>query len=128
MQRGTRRRGEFHCFWRLAPSLRGTRYSTHLHIGNCILKDRNHPAYGDHHPRFGVKGGENDVDQLREFFATLFEEGFLKNDPAAKAGEKPLISFEVKPMAGEDPALVLANSKRVFKRPWELLEVGKESV
>ena len=56
------------------------------------------------------------------------EEGFLKNDPAAKVEAKPLISFEVKPMAGEDPALVLANSKRVFKRAWALLEVGKESV
>lgn len=54
--------------------------------------------------------------------------GSLKNDPAAKVEANPLISFEVKPMAGEDPALVLANSKRVFKRAWELLEVGKESV
>ena len=97
------------------------RYSTHLHIGNCVLKDRNHPAYGDQHPRFGVNGGENDVEQLRDFFETLFEEGFLKNDPGAKADEKPLISFEVKPMAGENPRLVLANSKRVFKQAWALL-------
>ena len=97
------------------------RYSTHLHIGNCVLKDRNHPAYGDQHPRFGVNGGENDVEQLRDFFEALFEEGFLKNDPGAKAEEKPLISFEVKPMAGENPGLVLANSKRVFKQAWALL-------
>jgi sugar phosphate isomerase/epimerase len=97
------------------------KYTTHLHIGNCVLKDRNHSAYGDQHPRFGVNGGENDVDQLREFFKALFEEGFLKNDPAGKAGKKPLISFEVKPMAGENPGLVLANSKRVFKQAWALL-------
>ncbi len=45
----------------------------------------------------------------------------MRRFAAAKAGEKPLISFEVKPMAGEDPALVLANSKRVFKRAWALL-------
>jgi sugar phosphate isomerase/epimerase len=96
-------------------------YTTHLHIGNCVLKDKNHPAYGDQHPRFGVNGGENDVDQLREFFAVLFEEGFLKNDPAVKVAEKPLISFEVKPMAGENPGLVLANSKRVFKQAWAML-------
>jgi sugar phosphate isomerase/epimerase len=96
-------------------------YTTHLHIGNCVLKDRNHPAYGDQHPRFGVNGGENDVEQLREFFEALFEAGFLKNDPAAKVGDKPLISFEVKPMAGENPGLVLANSKRVFKQAWALL-------
>jgi sugar phosphate isomerase/epimerase len=97
------------------------KYITHLHIGNCVLKDRTHPAYGDQHPRFGVNGGENDVEQLREFFAVLFAEGVLKNDPAAAIGEKPLISFEVKPMAGENPVLVLANSKRVFKRAWALL-------
>ena len=98
-----------------------SKYTTHLHIGNCVLKDRNHPACGDQHPRFGVNGGENDVDQLREFFEALFEEGFLKNDPAVKVEEKPLISFEVKPMAGENPGLVLANSKRVFKQAWALL-------
>ena len=97
------------------------RYTTHFHIGNCVLKDRNHPAYGDQHPRFGVNGGENDVDQLREFFEALFEEGWLKNDPTVKAEEKPLISFEVKPMAGENPLLVLANSKRVFRQAWALL-------
>jgi sugar phosphate isomerase/epimerase len=96
-------------------------YTTHLHIGNCVLKEKNHPAYGDQHPRFGVKGGENDVDQLREFFKALFEEGFLKASPAARVGEKPLISFEVKPMAGESPGLVLANSKRVFRQAWALL-------
>ncbi len=98
------------------------KYTSHLHIGNCVLKDSNHPAYGDQHPRFGVNGGENDIDQLREFFEALFEEGLLKNDPAVKVENKPLISFEVKPMAGENPGLVLANSKRVFKQAWALLQ------
>jgi sugar phosphate isomerase/epimerase len=97
------------------------KYTTHFHIGNCVLKDRNHPAYGDQHPRFGVSGGENDVHQLREFFEALFEEGCLKNDPAVKVEDRPLISFEVKPMAGENPVLVIANSKRVFKQAWALL-------
>ena len=96
-------------------------YTTHFHIGNCVLRDRNHPAFGDQHPRFGVNGGENDVAQLREFFNALFEEGLLKNDTVVKVGDKPLISFEVKPMAGENPLLVLANSKRVFKQAWALL-------
>jgi sugar phosphate isomerase/epimerase len=96
-------------------------YTTHFHIGNCVLRDRNHPAFGDQHPRFGVNGGENDVDQLRAFFEALFEAGLLKNDPTVKAEDKPIISFEVKPMAGENPLLVLANSKRVFKQAWALL-------
>jgi sugar phosphate isomerase/epimerase len=94
-------------------------YTSHFHIGNCVLKDPSHQAYGDQHPRFGVNGGENDIDQLKDFFAALFEEGLLKRD--AKAADKPLISFEVKPMPGEDPELVIANSKRVFKQAWALL-------
>jgi len=96
-------------------------YMTHLHIGNCVLRDRSHPAYGDQHPRFGVEGGENDVEQVREFFATLFELGWLKKEGNIKPGDKPVISFEVKPMAGENSGIVLANSIRVFKEAWSLL-------
>jgi sugar phosphate isomerase/epimerase len=96
-------------------------YITHLHIGNCVLKDKSHPAYGDQHPRFGVTGGENDVEQVREFFAALFDIGWLKNDGSIKPEGKPIISFEVKPMAGENSSIVLANSIRVFREAWGLL-------
>ena len=96
-------------------------YTSHFHIGNCVLKDPSHRAYGDQHPRFGVNGGENDIGQLQDFFTALFEEGLLKGDPAVTAAGKPLISFEVKPMAGENPDLVIANSKRVFQQAWALL-------
>lgn len=98
-----------------------TGYITHLHIGNCVLRDKSHPAYGDQHPRFGVEGGENDVEQVREFFAALFELGWLKNDGSIKSEDKPIVSFEVKPMAGENSSIVLANSIRVFKEAWNLL-------
>jgi sugar phosphate isomerase/epimerase len=97
------------------------KYITHLHMGNCVMKDIYHLAYGDLHPRFGVNGGENDVDQLRDFFESLFEAGLLRNDPTVKVENKPIISFEVKPMMGENPELVIANSKRVFKQAWALL-------
>lgn len=96
-------------------------YTNHLHIGNCVLKDKNHPAYGDLHPRFGVEGGENDVEQVKEFFAALFDLGWLKRD-SRETGNKPIISFEVKPMAGEKSNLVLADSIRVFKTAWGLLK------
>jgi len=96
-------------------------YMTHLHIGNCVLKDSSHPAYGDQHPRFGVSGGENDVEQVREFFEVLFKLGWLKKEGKVKPGDKPIISFEVKPMAGENSSIVLANSIRIFKEAWSLL-------
>jgi hypothetical protein len=96
-------------------------FITHLHIGNCVLRDRNHPAYGDQHPRFGIDGGENDVEQVREFFSVLFDLGLLKRDKIIQPEDKPIISFEVKPMAGENSSIVLANSIRVFREVWCLL-------
>ena len=40
----------------------------HIHVGNCVMHDSTHPAYGDEHPAFGIDAGENGVDQLAEFF------------------------------------------------------------
>ncbi len=96
-------------------------YITHLHIGNCVMKDKNHLAYGDMHPRFGIEGGENDVEQVRDFLEAMSENGFLKKDKTINPGDKMILSFEVKPMAGENHSVVLANSKRVFKQAWSLL-------
>jgi len=88
----------------------------HAHIGNCVMGDRAHPAYGDQHPRFGIAGGENDTPELLEYLRVLFEIGFL----GSKA-HLPFVSFEVKPQPGEDPDAVIANSKRVFADAWAQL-------
>ncbi|HAM38501.1 MAG TPA: xylose isomerase [Elusimicrobia bacterium] len=92
------------------------KYLTHLHIGNCAMKDKSHSAYGDQHPRFGISGGENDVKELKEFFEVLFDIGFLKE--VKDESQLPIISFEVKPLAGESSELVMANAKRVMKLAW----------
>ena len=67
----------------------------HAHMGNCVMRDKNHPAYGDQHPRFGISGGENDVPQVVEYIRTLIRIGYLQE------GNPRILSFEVKPMAGE---------------------------
>ena len=33
--------------------------------------------------------------------------------------KRPIVSFEVKPFADEDPDLVVANAKRVLNRAWD---------
>lgn len=91
------------------------KHLVHAHVGNCILKDKNHPAYGDQHPRFGAEGGENDVEQLREFLEALLDIGYLNEKT------KPIVSFEVKPMAGESSELVIANAKRTLQQAWAAL-------
>lgn len=90
-------------------------YITHFHIGNAVVK-KGCEAYGDQHPRFGFPNSANDVEQLRDFFEVLREEGFF-------CKEAPyVLSIEVKPWGDEDGDLVLANTKRVINRAWALLE------
>jgi sugar phosphate isomerase/epimerase len=93
-------------------------YLMHVHIGNCVKKDEQHPAYGDEHPGFGISGGENDVPELTGFLRQLFKVGFL-----GKKDTRPVVSFEVKPQPGESPELLIADSKRVFRRAWADLDL-----
>ena len=88
-------------------------YIVHAHMGNCVVRDPSLPAYGDAHPRFGFPGGENDVDELVEYLRVLLSIGFLNKE------KRPIVSFEVKPFADEDPDLVVANAKRVLNRAWD---------
>lgn len=90
-------------------------YITHFHIGNAVVK-KDCEAYGDQHPRFGYPNSANDVEELRDFFTVLKEEGFFNS-------KNPyVLSFEVKPWADEDGDIILANTKRVINRAWALLE------
>ncbi|MBC7217005.1 MAG: TIM barrel protein [Candidatus Caldatribacterium sp.] len=89
-------------------------FVNHVHIGNAVL-EKGHPAYGDLHPRFGIEGGCNDVDEVADFLRVLFRIGYFERKGTT---ERPVISFEVKPLPGEDPRLVVANAKRTFLAAW----------
>ncbi|HEY3398647.1 MAG TPA: TIM barrel protein [Armatimonadota bacterium] len=94
-------------------------YLIHVHAGNCAMQDPAHAAYGDVHPRFGMLGSENDVPQLKEFIETLIYSGYFKSDVPT---EKPVFTFEVKPLPGESTQLILAGTARTFQRAWA--EIG----
>lgn len=90
-------------------------YITHLHFGNAVVKE-GCEAYGDKHPRFGFPNSANDVEQLVDFFNVLKQEGFFH-------AENPyVLSMEVSPWGDEDGDIILANTKRVIKRAWALVE------
>ena len=93
----------------------GRDHLVHAHIGNCVMRDRAHPAYGDQHPRFGIEGGENDTPEVVEFLRCLFDIGFLGG------AERPFLSFEVKPQPQETPQAVISGTKRVFQEAWAQL-------
>jgi sugar phosphate isomerase/epimerase len=91
----------------------------HIHIGNAYFKNRNDPAWGDQHPRFGYPGGANDVPEIIEFLRVLFQIGYLKADGSARGN----VSFEIKPLPGEDSAMMIAAAKRKLGEAWAQLKL-----
>jgi sugar phosphate isomerase/epimerase len=87
----------------------------HAHIGNCILRNKEHALFGDNHPRFGIPDGENGVPEVAEFVRQLQAQGYFER-PSPTG--RPVLTIEVKPMPGEDSDLVLANAKRVWQQAW----------
>ena len=87
-------------------------YIIHAHIGNCVVKSPELPAYGDVHPRFGFPNGENDVDQVVDYLRVLLDIGFLNT------ANPPIVSFEIKPFGDEDADIVIANAKRTLNEAW----------
>ncbi|MFC1912270.1 sugar phosphate isomerase/epimerase family protein [Chloroflexota bacterium] len=90
-------------------------YLTHVHMGNCLMKDTNHPAYGDKHPPFGAAGSENDVEELKLYLKALMEVGYIGE------GKQNVVAFEVKPLSGESSEVVIANAKRTLMEAWARL-------
>ncbi|MDK1032485.1 MAG: TIM barrel protein [Planctomycetia bacterium] len=90
-------------------------FLVHTHIGNCVMRDKSHPAYGDQHPPFGCVGGENGPEAIREFLKALFDIGFLGE------GRRQIVSFEVKPLAGQSSEVVIAGAKRALNEAWAIL-------
>ena len=87
-------------------------YIAHAHIGSCVLAQPGLPAYGDQHPRFNFPHSVNGVGSLVAFLRALMAIGYFEKH------DRPFVSFEVKPWAGEDPDAVIANGKRVLNEAW----------
>lgn len=90
----------------------GKAYLDHVHLANTVIRQRDHPRFGDQHPQFGVPGGEFDVPEVARFIQALLRAGFFK--PQAY-GPRPIMSAEVRPAPGETPDLVLAATKRKLR-------------
>ena len=38
-------------------------YCNHIHLANCIIRDKSHELYGDKHSEFGIEGGEISLEE-----------------------------------------------------------------
>jgi len=90
-------------------------YLRHVHVGNCVIRDTNHPAYGDKHPVFSIPEGENGVDELAAFLKALFDAGFIAE------GKRNDVSFRIRPFGDQTPDDVITNAKETLDAAWEAL-------
>jgi sugar phosphate isomerase/epimerase len=86
-----------------------------VHIGNCVMRDKAHPAYGDNHPPFGIPEGENGADQLAAFLKVLLETGYIGE------GRRNIVTFEVKPFGDWTSERLLENAKQTLDEAWKKL-------
>ena len=66
----------------------------HIHMGNCVIKDKNHPLYGDKHPCWGHEGGEYDENDGELYLRELKKAGYFSGKTAQT------VSFEMRPLTG----------------------------
>jgi len=88
----------------------------HIHLSNCLIKDKSSPFYGDKHPPYGMPGSEIGVPELAAFLKVLRDAGhFSHTDPNGK----PILSLEVIPPAGQTPEATLGAAKEAFRQAWD---------
>ncbi|NWG12038.1 MAG: sugar phosphate isomerase/epimerase, partial [Acidobacteria bacterium] len=90
-------------------------YLRHVHLGNCILKDRSHPLWGGKHPPIGIAGGEIDVPQLTNLFRLLLEIGYLDR------GRRGTLSLEIVPFPGLSPEETIEDNLSRLHQAWRAI-------
>lgn len=65
-------------------------YLTHIHLGNCVIKDSVHPLYGDKHPHWGMPGGEYGEQDGTMMLQLLKKFGYFSGESAQT------VSFEMR--------------------------------
>lgn len=71
-------------------------YIEHIHLGNCVIKNKANPLFGDKHPCWGDVDGEYDEKDGARLLALLADAGYLTR------GRPQTISFEMRPLVGMD--------------------------
>ena len=84
-----------------------------VHLGNCVLKDKSSPLYGDWHPPIGAPGGEIGVPEVTEILRLLLEIGYLDRD------QRGNLLIEMKPMPGDTVEETVADCFARVEQAWQ---------
>ncbi len=50
----------------------------HMHLANCVMRDKISPLYGDKHPAFSRKDGDFSIETIHDFYQRMKSKGELK--------------------------------------------------
>jgi len=81
----------------------------HIHLGSCIMKNKNNPLYGDKHPCWGEPDGEYDEKDGARFLQILTDAGYFSR------GYAQTVSFEMRPLIGMDAEQTVHYLSQWFK-------------
>ncbi len=87
----------------------------HIHLGNCIIKDKQSPFYGDKHPCWGYAGGEYNQKDGECFLKYLQDVGYFTR------GNPRTVSFEMRPMTGKTARETINDLANWIKQVYETL-------
>jgi sugar phosphate isomerase/epimerase len=90
----------------------------HIHMGNCILKDRSHPLFGDKHVALGIEGGEYGEEDLARLLQIGLEMGYFNKESRGSA------SIEMRPIPGKTPEESLDIYCETLSGAWEIAVSG----
>jgi len=88
----------------------------HIHLGNCIVSNRQHPLYGDKHIAWGEQDGAYQESEVALFLSSLVKTGYLKE------GIRQTITFEMRPFSGQSAADSMSRFIEIFDRAWERMQ------
>lgn len=86
---------------------KGISVLNHVHLGNCLLKDKTSPFYGDKHIPWDYPMSEYSESDAKDFIKSLKELGYLKDGAT--------VSFEMRPYEN----ITSEESLIKFKSVWE---------
>ncbi len=86
-----------------------------VHLGNCVLKDKNHPRYGDTHPPIGFTGGEIDIPEIADILKVLLKAGFLSEENPGN------LVLEMTPWPGRSVEETIEDNFRRLDAAWEMV-------
>jgi sugar phosphate isomerase/epimerase len=88
-------------------------YLKRVHLGNCVLRNKSDPRYGDTHPPMGYPGGEIDVQELTVILRLLAEVGFLRRE------QRGNLLVEMTPWPGKTVDETVADNFRRLNQAWQ---------